>query len=150
MAGCIHLQHIDMAAFGDLLAGLTRTAWLQRGLAGSIRANAIQPTGQNTGSRGLANPTHAGQHKGMRQPAHRERVAERAHQRFLTHHGGKAGGPVFAGQHPIGCIACLTHLTALAIWVCAMHRLIAFLAWFAQSDLASPVLKVAHWQQDRA
>jgi hypothetical protein len=49
----------------------------------------------------LPTPAHAGQHEGMRQPARRDGVAQRAHQRLLADHLGEGLRPVFARKDAI-------------------------------------------------
>ena len=63
---------------------------------------AVQPLGDDPRRRGLADPAHAGQHEGVRDPLRLEGVAERAHHRLLPDQVGEGRGPVLAGQNPIG------------------------------------------------
>ena len=69
MACRVDLKNIDMAAGGDRLTRLTTAARLQRRISLAIRADAIQPAGQDTRRRGLADPADTGQHESVRQPA---------------------------------------------------------------------------------
>ena len=68
MAGGIDFQNIDMASGGDGRTGLAGAAGFQRGVSGAIRPDTVETAREKPRCRGLANTTHTGQHKGMRQP----------------------------------------------------------------------------------
>ena len=68
----------------------------------TVGAEAVERAGEDARRGRLADAAHARQHEGMRDPAGPDRIGEDAHQRFLADEVGEGGGPVFAGQHPVG------------------------------------------------
>ena len=102
VAGGVHLDHVDMAAFRDGDTRLAHAARIDRRAALPIRPNTIQRFGDQARGRGLAHPAHAGHQEGMGQPVARDRIGERADHRFLPDQFRKGLGPVFAREHAIG------------------------------------------------
>ena len=102
----VHLDHVDMAAFGNRNAGLTHTARINRRPALPIRPNAVQRLGDQPRGRGFTDPPYPGHQKRMGQPVARDSVGKGAHHRFLSDQFGKGLRAIFARQHPIGLIGC--------------------------------------------
>ena len=103
MGGRIHFDDIDMAVGGDGRAGFADPAGLlRRRLPLAVRAEAVDRAGEDPRCRRLADAAHAGEHEGMRNSSGPDRIGENAHQRFLADKVAEGGGPVFAGQHPVG------------------------------------------------
>ena len=70
-----------------------------------ILALIIEGARQKPGRGRLADAAHPGQHEGMGDAVHLERIAQRAHHRLLTDQVGEEFGAVFARQHLIGRLA---------------------------------------------
>ena len=98
-----------MAAGTNGLAWLAGPARLQRGLAVSVLADAVQAPGQQPRRRGLAHPADTGQDKGMGEAAERKGIAKCPDQRFLAYQLGKPVWPVLPCQYPIAVWILLAH-----------------------------------------
>ncbi len=98
----VHLEHVDMAAFGNRDAGLADAAGLDGRTALPVFSNAVQTLGNDSCSRCLAHTTHAGQHEGMGDAVGLESVAERAYHRILADQIGEGLGPVLAREDAVG------------------------------------------------
>ena len=109
MACRVDFQNIHMAAGANGLAWLAGPARLQRGLAVSVLADAVQAPGQQPCRRGLAHTADTGQDKGMGEAAERKGIAKRPDQRFLADQLGKPVWPVLACQYPIAVWILLAH-----------------------------------------
>ncbi len=123
MRGGVHLDHVDMATFHDRLAMLAGDAQIDGGLVDFGRL-VVQSPRQNTGSGGLADTAHTGQHIGLGDTAGFERIGQRANHRLLPDHQiGEILGAVFARQNPVTCtlLFCLGHIGSGVA-----HRLASF------------------------
>ena len=107
--GGVHFHHIDMAALGDAAARLADAARLGGRLAGAIRADAVQPLGNDPRRGGFAGPADAGHDERLRDPVGGKGVFQGADHRFLTDQIGKSLGPVFAGKDAVGGINGVRH-----------------------------------------
>ena len=102
-AGGIQLQHIHVPTIDD---GAAMAA-----LGGQIHTGAmlrfaveIQGPGQEPRRRGLTDPAHAGQHKGMGYAPRRKSIGQGADHGLLANQILKGARPIFAGQDLIGGI----------------------------------------------
>jgi hypothetical protein len=77
-------------------------ATLGRRPARPVRAGAVEAAGDDPGGRGLADAADAGEQEGVGDAARGERVLERADQRLLADQRREPGGPVGAGEDPVG------------------------------------------------
>ncbi len=102
VAGGVHLDHVDMAAFGDRDAGLAHAAGIDRRAALPVRSDAVERLGDQPRGGGLADPAHAGHQEGMGQPLARDRIGQRPDHRILADQLGKGLRSVFARQHAVG------------------------------------------------
>ncbi len=102
VAGGVHLDHVDVAAFGDGDARLAHAARIDRRPALPVGPDAVERLGDQPRGRGLADPAHAGHQEGMRQPLALDRVGERAHHRLLADQLGEGLRAVLAGEHAVG------------------------------------------------
>ena len=97
----VHFDDVDMPALGNCPARLANPARIDRRPARSVWPNAVERLCNQPCRRGLADPAHSSQQKPVRDPARRDRVAERPNHRLLPDQLGKALRPIFACQHPI-------------------------------------------------
>ena len=102
MRGGVHLDHVDVAVLGDRAAMHAFAAGRDRRAAGAVRADAIERAGDDPGRRRLADPAHAGEHEGLRDPPGGNRVRQGADHRLLPDDLGKALRPVLAGEDAVG------------------------------------------------
>ena len=100
--GCVHLHHVDVAAFGDGDAGFANAARFGGGAAFAVGADAVQALGDDPGGGGLAHPADAGHHEGMRDPVGRKGVLQGADHRLLPDQVGKGLRAVLAGKDLVG------------------------------------------------
>ena len=102
MAGGVHLDHIDMPPLRDRAARFADTARADRRAALTVRTDAVERLGDQSCSRRLADPAHAGHQKGMGQPVALDRVGQRLHHRILADQRIETLRPIFTRQHPVG------------------------------------------------
>ena len=76
--------------------------WMVGALHRAVRQFVIQRAGKDPRRGGLADPAHAGQDPGLRNPPGLERVRHGADHGVLADQILETGGPVFARQHAIG------------------------------------------------
>ncbi len=98
----VHLQHVDVARFHDGAAMHALFGEVDRGPAGAVGQQVVEPARQDARRRRLAHAAHAGEDPGLRNAARRERVAQRAHHRVLADQVVEVLRAVFPGQHAIG------------------------------------------------
>ena len=72
-------------------------AWLGRGLAVSIGADAVEAARDDPRRGGFADAANAGEQERMRDALARKRIAQRAHQHLLTDEIGEGLWAVFTG-----------------------------------------------------
>ncbi len=101
MAGGVHLDHVDMAAFGDGAARLADAAGGDGRATVPIRTDTVQRLGNQPRGRGLADPAHAGHQERMGQAVALDRVAQRLDHRVLPDQGVEGLRPVFARKDAI-------------------------------------------------
>ena len=102
MAGGVHFDDVDVAAFGDGAAGLAYAAGADRGTAVSIGPDTVQSLGDEARGGGLPHPANAGHQEGVSQPIAGDGVGQRTHHRFLTDEFGEGLRTVFTGQNAVG------------------------------------------------
>ena len=101
VAGRVHLDHVDMATFGNGGTRFTLAARIYRGATLPVRSDAIQGLGDKPRGGGFANPAHARHQKGMRQPVTLYGICQRAHHRFLPDQLTEGLRTVFAREYSI-------------------------------------------------
>ncbi len=103
VGGGVHFQDVHVPAFHDRLAMHAKYRHVDgRALHRSVRQFVIQRAGENPRRGGLADPAHAGQDPGLRNPPGLERVGNGADHGVLADQILETGGAVFARQHAIG------------------------------------------------
>ena len=100
--GGVHLQHVDMAAFGDGAAGLAHQARLGCRPPCAIRPDAVQPLGDDPGRGGFTGSPDASHDERVGDPVGHKGVLQRAHHRLLPDEVGKGFRPVFARKDAVG------------------------------------------------
>ena len=96
VAGGIDFEHVDVAALGDLDAGIAHAARIRgRSLL------AVQRPRQDPRRRGLAAPARAGEHERLRDAAAADRVAQRTRHRLLADDVVEPLRPPLAGENLI-------------------------------------------------
>ena len=99
--GRVHFKHVDMAAFHDRLAVNAKLLDIERGPVRHAGPLVIERARQDAGGGRLADAAHAGQHVGLRDPVHLERIAERPDHDVLADEVFEAPRAVFAGKHNV-------------------------------------------------
>ena len=99
VAGRIHLNDIDMAAFGDGCTMLTRPARIGCRAGCTVGADAVHSFGNNASGGGFAGPTDARHHESLGNPVRLKSVFQGPHHCILPDQIGKGFGPVLARQN---------------------------------------------------
>ncbi len=95
--GGVDLEHVDVASFGNLDAGVALAARLGRG-----PLHAVECAGQDARAGGLAAPARAGEHERVGNPPALERVPEGLRDSLLAEHVVETLGPPLAGEYLVG------------------------------------------------
>jgi hypothetical protein len=83
VGGGVHLDHVDMAAFG-MMARQCSPSPVRGDVGRRFCRSCSSGAGQDARGRRLADAAHAGEHEGMRDAAGGEGVGEGAHHRLLA------------------------------------------------------------------
>ncbi len=101
VGGRVHFKHVDMAAFHDRLAVGAKLLDVERGPVRHAGPLVVERARQDAGGGRLADAAHAGQHIGLRDPVHLERIAERPDHDVLADEVFETLRAVFAGKHNV-------------------------------------------------
>ena len=104
--GGVHFHHIDMSAGGDGKAGLAGPARLGGRGAAAVRADAVQPLGDDPGGGGFSGAPNAGHDECLGDPVGGEGIFQGPDHRLLPDQIGKGFRPVFAGEDLVGFGRC--------------------------------------------
>jgi hypothetical protein len=102
VAGRVHLDHVDMAPFGNRTARLALAARVDRRAALPIGADAVERLGDQARGAGLAHPAHAGHQKGMGQTVAPDGIGQGLDHGFLPDQRREGLRAILARQHAIG------------------------------------------------
>ena len=98
----IHLQHVHVPGFDDVLAVLAHHREVEGRPAAARHGLIVQGAGEDAGGGGLSHPAHAGQDIGLGDAAGGEGVGERPDHGLLADEVIERLRPVFSRQHAIG------------------------------------------------
>ena len=101
MGGCVHLDHIEMAALEDGAAMDPLLAHVEGRAAGAARRHVVQGAGDQAGGGGLADAAHPGEHVGLGDAPGGKGVPQRLHHGVLADQLGEQLRPVFAGERGV-------------------------------------------------
>ena len=97
VGGGVDLEHVDVAALGDLDAGVADAARL-----GGRAVHAVERAGQDAGAGRLAAAARAGEHERLGDAPALERVAQRPGHGLLAEHVIETLGTPLAGEDLVG------------------------------------------------
>src|SRR4051812_45146415 len=97
----IHLDHVDMPAFGDRPARLAHAAGIDGRAALPVRPDAVQRLCDQPRGRGLADPANAGEEEGMGKPVALDSIAQCLDHGLLPDQLIEALRPVFSGEYAV-------------------------------------------------